>query len=589
MLLRTFIQSATLASGLLLLTNAAGVVAQNDTNKDIFYKVISNCKNQSMVVKVDGQQMYPMIQSPQSPILYIGFAPAAQHYYQYGMINDNNDTMAAMEAFQRRPVSSNETENEFFNRTWNRWDVHQLPQVLPPLPAINRIHSSLHEDGRIPTMHFIANQSEVDEMHRNSTADITVLTNMTYISHNDTQTFKDVEVSLAGRSSRWMPKLSYNLKLEKKEKHQALYDYTRVKLRALATDPSYIREEIAYKIIDAVGLASTKSSFVRVFINDQAVGLFGIIENYKDPWLRNEFGGGDKDYEQGVLYQGKMATAESGLANHTSDLSFYNNNKTAYSEGQYEIKEDPTDDDDDDFGSLKDFTKFIAEAPTSGDKAVEKWQKELDTDSFLRSMALEVLVGYSDGYLSLADNYYLYQDVNHGKRMIYIPSDLDMTFGSGILNMTRMLDGNPQVYPGLELRPLMNQILRVPEFQTEFQDLIKNLTQHLVNPKVMNQTIDDTVAMLQEDVAWDQQLPRLNGMNISALQNQELEGSSLGINLPETIDNATVMDFMSRVGSNNITYMQAVNGPTGHSSLAGVKEWIAKKSANTARHFNITL
>lgn len=60
-----------------------------------------------------------------------------------------------------------------------------------------------------------------------------------------------------------MPKLSYNLKLDKNEKEQALYNYTRIKLRALATDPSYIREEIAYKIIDAVGLASTKSSFVR--------------------------------------------------------------------------------------------------------------------------------------------------------------------------------------------------------------------------------------------------------------------------------------------------------------------------------------
>lgn len=206
-------------------------------------------------------------------------------------------------------------------------------------------------------------------------------------------------------------------------------------------------------------------------------------------------------------------------------------------------------------------------------------------------MALEVLVGYSDGYLSLVDNYYLYQDVNHGKRMIYIPSDLDMTFGSAILNISRMLDGNPQVYPGLELRPLMSQILRVPEFQTEFQDLIKNLTQHLVNPRVMNQTIDDTVAMLQEDVAWDQQLPRLNVMNISALQGQDLGGSDMGngIGMPVTIDNATVLDFMNRCASNNITYMQAVNGPTGHSSLVGVKEWIAKKSANTARYYNITL
>lgn len=74
------------------------------------------------------------------------------------------------------------------------------------------------------------------------------------------QTVKGVEISLAGRSSRWMDKLSYGLKIPKE---QDLYGYRRLKLRAMRADPAYIREKLCYDLMKSVGLPVSGASYTR--------------------------------------------------------------------------------------------------------------------------------------------------------------------------------------------------------------------------------------------------------------------------------------------------------------------------------------
>lgn len=79
-------------------------------------------------------------------------------------------------------------------------------------------------------------------------------------SLDDVETLTDVELELAGRFSRQVTKLSYNIKIKKPSD---LYGYRRLKLRALDTDPSYIREDLVYKIYESAGLPNSQYSFVR--------------------------------------------------------------------------------------------------------------------------------------------------------------------------------------------------------------------------------------------------------------------------------------------------------------------------------------
>ncbi|KAI8647942.1 coth protein-domain-containing protein [Parasitella parasitica] len=555
-----------------------------EINNIIEYNVVGLLnQSETMGVTVDNAT-YPLkIRSNDTRILHSGMAPTAKSGYNYVRIYPNNTVVK--ESFKRAPVIQN-TVNEFFNRTWNNYSIAQFPQIYPPLASIKRVTSQLHKEGQIPSIHISGNQTLFDKMHGNSTADLSVMSNVSYVSLNDSLFYQDVEVSLAGRSSRWFPKLSYNLKLDKKDR---LYKYRRVKLRALATDPSYIREQLAYDIVKSVGLASSEFSFVRVFMNDQPLGLFGIIETFQDPWLANTFANGSNSYENGYLYQGVFMSPQSAAQGHISDLS-YISNATAYGDGQYKIKQEASKGDKVNWEPLQDFTKFISTAPTNQSDSVATWKKHLDTDSFLRSMALEVLLGFADGYFAMADNYYVYQNLK-ANNYIYIPSDMDLTLGSTMFNLTQMWSGNYSTFPGIETRPLMEKILQVPQFNKQYNELLLNFTNMLINPNKTNDRIDDLVDMLQEDVAWDKTIPRI-GSNIfgqidptaAGNDTSSILGAVLGSAIPMNMDPATAANMAKRINA-SIPFMTAVDGPTGYISLAGVKEWISIISQNVTSFY----
>lgn len=196
-------------------------------------------------------------------------------------------------------------------------------------------------------------------------------------------------------------------------------------------------------------------------------------------------------------------------------------------------------------------------------------------------MTMEVLIGFSDGYMSTADNYYLYQEHPGSERFIYMPSDLDLTFGSTLIKLSDMLSGDYRTYPGLMMRPLTTKFLQVPAFKERFEYLIRTVSRQLVNLDVMGRTMDETVAMITQDVEWDMSLPKLGRFDYSQLFN---DTSSDEFSVPPPVDNATVQDLFAR-SMNPVSFMQAVNGPTGHISLAGVKEFIAKGSRAIEVHY----
>ncbi|KAG2196803.1 hypothetical protein INT47_002730 [Mucor saturninus] len=355
------------------------VVEAQETNNIIGYNVINLLNaSESMGVVVD-DVTYPMSLNSTNgtDILYSGDAPVAKSNYKYVRFFSNQSSVT--EPFDRQP-STEDTPNEFFNRTWNTYDVSRLPIIYPPLPAIHRITTELHKPGQIPTIHIVGNQTMMDEMHQNSTEDFTVVTNASYVGLHDVFSFQKAELSLAGRSSRWLPKLSYNLKFSGKD---MLYSNSRIKLRSMDTDPSYIREQLAYDMVNCTGLASSGFSFIRVFMNDHELGLFGIIETFHDNWVADTFGGGDPKYKNGYLYQGVFQTPASAAVNLTADLR-YVDNITTYGLGQYQIKESAAKGKSVNWKPLQELTKFIANAPTNTPDAVNEWNKHLDTASVLR-------------------------------------------------------------------------------------------------------------------------------------------------------------------------------------------------------------
>lgn len=85
---------------------------------------------------------------------------------------------------------------------------------------------------------------------------------MNSFRQKEIQNFENAKVSVAGRSSRFIEKLSYNLKTKKKSDDN-LFNYKNIKLRAMAFDPSYVREKLCFSAIKSVGIPATEFSYVR--------------------------------------------------------------------------------------------------------------------------------------------------------------------------------------------------------------------------------------------------------------------------------------------------------------------------------------
>ena len=202
-------------------------------------------------------------------------------------------------------------------------------------------------------------------------------------------------------------------------------------------------------------------------------------------------------------------------------------------------------------------------------------------------MALEILLGFSDGYFTLANNFYIYQNGLDSEQFVFVPADVDTTLGLTIVKMADMLTGNYSTFPGFNKRPLMPQLLQVGDLKDRFEHLLQELSAHVVNPSVLGPVIDATVSMIRQDVEWDATLPGLSKFDWVSHMNGS--GDPFGIGFEGDIyplDNATLMDAMSRIDE-HISLDLAANGPTGHISLAGVKEFITNSNNAIKSFYNL--
>ncbi|KAI8061245.1 coth protein-domain-containing protein [Thamnidium elegans] len=297
---------------------------------------------------------------------------------------------------------------------------------------------------------------------------------MTYISPNDVKNFKNVTISVSGMSTRGMDKLSYKINIPKKKD---LFGYLRLKLRAMAMDMSYMRDNLGYAIAESVGLPSTKHIYVRVYINNQAIdfkqgALYvadinvgqGNTTTKPEPSLEKRF-----ELLDGMKNSINSSNIVNGI-NATSSLSYLGDDVSAYSAGQYSVKEDPSVVTAN-FTRIMDLTRFISQQPTTlGEK--------MDVASFLRGLALEVVISNSDGYF-----------------------DLDLIMGVGMYKPNIIHSGNYFNFSGFNVRILMPRMMQTPQFKQDFEALLVNYTKGLVNPTVLGPHIYQLYDMLSEDVA----------------------------------------------------------------------------------------
>jgi hypothetical protein len=199
----------------------------------------------------------------------------------------------------------------------------------------------------------------------------------------------------------------------------------------------------------------------------------------------------------------------------------------------------------------------------------------LNTNTALHSMAIEDLLGFSDGYMTLSNNFYLYRDPNQGNRYTYIAADLDTTIGISIYNLSLMIDGDFTKHPGFYYRPLTKKIFGYDKYLNMYKDIYLHLFNNLVNPYILDPYIDSIVNMIRTDIDWDTVLPKMGNRAYPFIPSSDLDLEAIQRFIEE--NNPPGIMLIDITKQPHITFEISVNGPSPVNTSYSVKEFIAKK------------
>lgn len=198
-------------------------------------------------------------------------------------------------------------------------------------------------------------------------------------------------------------------------------------------------------------------------------------------------------------------------------------------------------------------------------------------------MTLEDLLGLSDGYLTTANNFYLYKDPRQEGRITYIPADMDSTLGSTFLyNISTLVNGNYEDHPGMVFRPLTKALFEYPSYRQAMIDLRLTITKNLFNPDIMNPYIDSIIDMIRTDIEWDKQLPKV-GVSTNPVQEGPTDIRGIYEKIKKYVPTGYTFTYLIESPPKPLDF--ALNGDYPPNNFLSVKKYIAKKSSAVLKFY----
>ncbi len=276
------------------------------------------------------------------------------------------------------------------------------------------------------------------------------------------QVVDNVGIRYKGNSSlaRAGTKKSFNVDMNEYVADQRFLGRNEINLNNTVLDPSMEREVSAYELFRELGVIAPRANYARVYVNDEYWGLYVNVEEVDKRFLARTFADND-----GNLYK----------QSSTASLEYRGALPTAYDDGTYRKQTNEIANDWSDLIALcellasNDMTRIERELPP-----------RLDVGRYLRWLAANTYLSHIDAYTGFANNYYLYRDPTSG-RFVYIPWDLDITFGTaghGGTTTEYLLDWNiydPQVPSPVGMRPMLTKVLAVPAFRAQYTSVLVEL------------------------------------------------------------------------------------------------------------------
>ncbi len=249
----------------------------------------------------------------------------------------------------------------------------------------------------------------------------------------------------------------------------------KINLQNSFEDPSSMRDMLAYNIFNEAGIHAPRSSYAKVYLNNEYWGLYVLVEQVDKTFLGERFGD-----DNGNLYKNMQA-------HHLE----YRSNAEYYKEF-FDLK---TNEPEDDWSRFIQFTEIINKIGINDIQYERQIDQLFEVEDFLKILTIDVILLNWDSYYDHGRNYYLYDNpVN--QKFSWIPWDYNLSFST---STTHVLFGNGNS----EEKPLIENLLDRPVFLKKYVDAFKDILINNFTTERLFPVIDNTEKLISDGLAQD--------------------------------------------------------------------------------------
>jgi len=488
--------------------------------------------------------------------------------YKYVAI-DNQGHVIDEESITREYTDETSEINEVYNRSNKNVDVPELPEPFKPMfrmgaekfkPISNNIIYNFYAKCNEKDYNFVSNEPFVRATGQSNKLNV----NCTFTIIAPKKTYQGTgTIHLIGWGSRRYKKLSWGIKLDKKFMGRKSF-----KLRAMANEPTLIRERLSQELYNAAGVPSQQGAYARVFINDDTYGLYTMIDSFSKKWVAGTVHG-DPNAKIGTSYKlyvnGRICSNFTYLGD-----SFENYKRT----GTYKLDEfDKTvispEDEAAQWAPLIQFTKLFTNwrrtyGNDMSDNAIKALGEFFNIESLLRLMSIETLTAALDNFWLYSSNAALYYNPERNNYQ-FISYDYDQSLGDWAYD--ELLDFNALAgdcytwaHPDDTIidHSFINSLLSHPQIQERYSVILAKVSKSTFDFETVSKFIDANVELISEDIQW----------NFDCLDRLDTEYTKGFVN------HYTLEDFYNNI---NFTPIHNMSTYRKDDTMFGLKEWVQKK------------
>lgn len=221
----------------------------------------------------------------------------------------------------------------------------------------------------------------------------------------------------------------------------------------LTQDPSGIHETVTMRLFARLGVPAPREAHTRLYVNDQYVGVYAVVESIDKTFLARIFGTiGEDTQNDGYLYE--FDWLDPWTFNYLgSDLAAY--------AARFDPKTHESKSDAEKFGPIENLVRLANDLPA--EQFMSALSEHVDLTAFMRYTAAQNFVGQNDGFLGYAgmNNFYLYR-LENSSRHVFLAWDEDNAFWGPDFPLTMRHDENV----------LMRKAMQVPELRAAYYNVL---------------------------------------------------------------------------------------------------------------------